>query len=152
MLKRGEQIQGLHEKGQCDLTEVIWTRRMRQIDVYQYPWTVSFTRTLTSLLWPQCPEQYGVHRRSIISVCWLMSKSEGRSSGEYLMKQKWRRNTWRIYTDHLVKLRIMNCSLRGLSQLQNQKHIKQKTKTQNTPQNKTSMRKTQRPERMAQES
>lgn len=38
------------------------------------------------------------------------------------------------------------------SQLQNQKHIKQKTKTQNTPQNKPSKQKTQRPEQMAQES
>lgn len=38
------------------------------------------------------------------------------------------------------------------SQLQNQKHIKQKTKTQNTPQNKPSKQKTLRPEQMAQES
>lgn len=68
-LKRAEQIQGIHEKGQCDLTEFIWTRRMRKIDIYPYLWNVSFTRTFTSLLWPQCLEQYGVHRRCIISVC-----------------------------------------------------------------------------------
>lgn len=67
MLNRGEQIRGLHVKDQCDITEVIQAWKMRRTAVY--PWNVSVTRTLMSLLSPQGPEQYVGHRRCIISTC-----------------------------------------------------------------------------------
>lgn len=67
-LNRNEQIQGLHAKGERNLTEAIQTWRQRHTDVYPYRPCMTASSGHSDHSCGSCPEQYGAHRRYAIST------------------------------------------------------------------------------------
>ena len=90
-------------------TEAIQTWRQRHTDDIRIPGMTASPRNSDHSSGP-CPEQQGAHWRCTVSTNWVMSKWRQKLRAENLIQEKWQRITWRIYTDHLVKLSIMKHS------------------------------------------